>query len=247
MQALILAAGMATRLRPLTADRPKCLLEVGGRPLLGRALDALRACGIADLTVVTGYLHEQIDDYLAREAGGIRCRTIYNKEYATTNNIHSLWLAREAVAGSDFVLLDSDIVFDAEILRRLLAAPQDNILAVSRHELGEEEIKVVPDAEGLVAEISKTCDIAAAVGESIGIERMGTAYSRALYAELKRMIVGEGLSGVFYERAFERLIAQGHRFAMLDTAGLFAAELDTADDFRAAKEDIAALAKQSRQ
>lgn len=235
MIALILAAGMATRLRPLTDTRPKCLLEVGGRPLLLRALEAIKACGIQELVVVTGYLHEQIEHFLDREAAPLSVRTIYNKDFATTNNIYSLWLARPAVEGSDFVLLDSDILFDTEILRRLLAAPESDILAIARHELGDEEMKVVTDTHGLVTAISKTCPIASAVGESIGIERMSASYSTALYRELRQMIDGEGLSDVFYEQAFERLIPQGHRFATLDVTGLTAMELDTVDDFLTAK------------
>jgi choline kinase len=160
---------------------------------------------------------------------------IYNERYEQTNNIYSLWLTRPYTEGQDVLLLDSDIVFDPQIVARLLDCGQADALALNRHELGEEEIKVIVDADNRVTEISKVCSIQQAVGESIGIERMSAAYTRALFAELQRMIEGEGLDNVFYERAFERLIPQGHSFYVLDTTELFSIELDTVSDFEQAK------------
>ena len=83
--------------------------------------------------------------------------------------------------------------------------------------------------------MSKVCSIPDAIGESVGIERMSAAYSSALYAELRQMIEKEGLDNVFYELAFERLIAQGHTFGVVDVTDLFSVELDTVEDFQQAK------------
>ena len=135
--------------------------------------------------------------------------------------------------------MDSDILCDpAAVLR--IANEKEAALAVNRHELGEEEMKIVPDGEGMVKEISKTCAIADAAGESIGIERMSASYTTALYKELEVMMEKEGLVNIFYERAFERLIPQGHTFWIEDTTDLFSVELDTVEDFNAAKELIPA-------
>lgn len=226
---------IASRLRPLTDHRPKCLLEIGERPLLHRTIDALVSNGITEIVIVTGYLNTMIEDYVRTHFPALDVKFIHNPDYATTNNIHSLWLAGEAVRGEEFILLDSDILFDPQLVTRLLESDRDTVLALNNHPLGEEEIKVIPDAEGNVVEISKTCSIPDAIGESIGIERMSAAYSRALYDELERMIVREGESGVFYERAFERLIPQGHTFGIVDTSDLFSVELDTVEDFNQAK------------
>ena len=95
MKAIILAAGTASRLRPLTDNTPKCLLNIGERPLLQRSMDALCENGIDEFVIVTGYLHEMIEDFVARTyPEGIRVTFIHNEVYATTNNIYSLWLAR---------------------------------------------------------------------------------------------------------------------------------------------------------
>ena len=90
VRAIILAAGMASRLRPLTSDTPKCLLRVGGKTLLQRSMDALIAAGIRQFAIVTGYLHQQIEDFVEQTYGdSISVRFIHNKDFETTNNIYS--------------------------------------------------------------------------------------------------------------------------------------------------------------
>ncbi len=239
MIGVILAAGMASRLRPLTNDRPKCLLTVGNRPLLQRTMDALcqQQAGIDEFVVVTGYLHEQIEQFLTSHYPDKTIHFIYNADYQTTNNIYSLWLARPFIDGKDFILLDSDILFDPSIALRILSQT-DTVLALNRHELGDEEIKVIVDQDNRVMEISKTCSISDAIGESVGIEKMNAEYSKALFTELRQMIDNEGLVNVFYEMAFERLIKQGHQFRIIDTTDLFSIELDTVEDFNQAKQLI---------
>ena len=241
MKAIILAAGTASRLRPLTDNTPKCLLNIGERPLLQRSMDALRENGIDEFVIVTGYLHEMIEDFVARTyPEGIRVTFIHNEVYATTNNIYSLWLARPEAEGHDILLLDSDLLYDARIVRRVLDTPADNVLTLIEHELGEEEMKVVTDTKGNIREISKTCSPTEAAGESLGIEKMGKAYTKALYRELDAMMNEEHLENKFYELAFERLIAQGQTYTVVNASDLFSCELDTVEDFENAKEKIPA-------
>jgi len=241
MKAIILAAGMASRLRPLTLTTPKSLLKVGERSLLQRSMDALIANGIKEFCIVTGYLHEMIEEFVKKQyAGKIDVTFIYNEVYETTNNIYSLWLARPFAEGQEVLLLDSDLLYDPQIVARVLAIDASNVLTLIRHELGEEEMKVVTDETGSIKEISKTCNPADAAGESLGIEKMGVAYTKALYKELEPMMNKEHLENVFYERAFERLIPQGHTYQVLDVTELFSCELDTIEDFENAKAKIPA-------
>lgn len=237
MIAVILAAGMASRLRPLTDDRPKCLLRVGSKCILQRTVDSLVAAGIRQIVVVTGYRGGMIRLFLEGNYPDIDFHFIENADFKTTNNIYSLWLTKPYVAGREFMLLDSDILFDGRIVERVLAAPYTT-LALNSHKLGEEEIKVITDEDGKVSEISKTCSIDKAIGESIGIEKICADYSEALFSELDRMIEGEHLVDIFYERAFERLIPQGHKFSVVDTSDLFSIELDTVEDFNQASQLI---------
>lgn len=235
MIGVLLAAGMAKRLRPLTDTKPKCLLEVGGRTLLGRTVDAMLAAGIEELVVVTGYRAEMIRDFFSQHHAAVPVTFLHNADYAHNNNIYSLWMSGQVVRGREFLLMDSDILCDPETVLRV-ARQDESALALNRHELGEEEMKIVVDAEMHITEISKTCRIADAIGESVGIEKMTASYSEALFKELDLMIQEEGLVDIFYERAFERLIPQGHTFRVIDTTDLFSYELDTPEDYAKAKE-----------
>jgi choline kinase len=237
MIGVILAAGMAKRLRPLTDTQPKCLLKVGERTLLERTVDAQLAAGINELVVVTGYRGGMIRDFLTNHYPTLTIHFIHNADYEHNNNIFSLWMTRPYTDGKDFLLMDSDILLDPKLVKTIVEQA-GTALALNRHECGEEEIKIIVDSEDRVVELSKTCSIADAIGESVGVERIASDYSTALFRELEQMIEREGLIDIFYERAFERLIPQGHHFRVVDTTDFFSIELDTVEDFERAKELI---------
>ena len=235
MIGVILAAGMAKRLRPLTDTKPKCLLEVGGKTLLQRTVDAMAATGITEFVVVTGYRANMIRDFLTTHYPQYTIHFLDNSDYEHNNNIYSLWMAGQIVRGKEFLLMDSDILCDPKAVAEV-ARQEEPALALNRHELGEEEMKIVVDNDNRITEISKTCRVEDAVGESVGIEKMTADYSKALFCELDQMIVKEGLIDIFYERAFERLIPQGHTFKVIDTTHYFSYELDTPEDFERASQ-----------
>ena len=237
MTGVILAAGMAKRLRPLTDHQPKCLLTVGRRTLLERTVDAMRQAGISRFVVVTGYRADMIRHFLTTHyaPADAQFTFLHNADYEHNNNIYSLWMAGQEVRGTDFLLMDSDILCDPAAVVRIAREPE-SALAVNRHELGEEEMKVVVDSEMRITEISKTCCPEDAMGESVGIEHITADYSEALFRELDQMILSEGLVDIFYERAFERLIPQGHTFRVVDTTDYFSYELDTPEDYQRAQE-----------
>lgn len=234
MKAVILAAGIASRLRPLTNNTPKCLLNVGSKCLLARTIDSLIANGFDRLVIVTGYLKEMIESFVSANYPDLRVEYIFNSKYDSTNNIYSLWLAKSAVQGQSMLLLDSDILFDAALISALLESKHENCLALNSHELGDEEIKVILNTDGQITEISKTCSIETAVGESVGIEKFSAEFVQDLYTELDDMILNKGQSGVFYEMAFENLIKKGAEIYTVDTTNIFSMELDTVEDFETA-------------
>ncbi|ADE83019.1 nucleotidyltransferase [Xylanibacter ruminicola] len=240
MIGVILAAGMAKRLRPLTDEKPKCLLEVGGKTLLQRTVDAMISAGVKEFVVVTGYRENMIREFLTVNYQLSIINYIDNVDFEHNNNIFSLWLAMQKLHGQEVLLMDSDILCDPEAVRRV-ARKTNPALAMQQHELGEEEMKIVVDEAGRITEISKTCSPADAIGESVGIEKMTPAYTEAIYQELRKMILDENLIDIFYERAFERLIPQGHTFEVVDTTDLFSYELDTPEDLEKAS---AALPKE---
>ena len=232
MTAVILAAGMGTRLRPRTNDLPKALLEVGGKPLLRRCLESVAAAGVTRVVVVTGYLHEMVEEYLAGLSLSCRKDTIFNPQYASTSNNYSLSLAGPEIAGEELLLLDSDILFAPGILRLLMNASSQNALVVRRTgDLGSEEIKVLLDGDGRVLRIGREIDPVTAQGESVGIERFSAKGASALFSVLEKRRSKNEL----YEASFQQLIDDGVQIHGVDSGGLPCIEIDTPEDLRSAE------------
>jgi len=139
-QILILAAGMGRRLGPATAERTKCMVEVNGRRMIDRALDAVinvqqsGACSIERIVLVIGYKGEDLKAHIGEKWQGIPVTYVDNPVYDTTNNIYSLWLARKEFAEYDTVLLESDLVFDAGVLHRLCHDDRPDLAVVAKYE-----------------------------------------------------------------------------------------------------------------
>ena len=125
---LLLAAGSGNRLQPLTDSIPKCLIEINGRPILERLIDNLCDNGFKRLVIVVGYMHHCIRRFVNEYAGDLTIEFITNPLYQTTNNIYSLWLARNKIQEL-FLLVESDLVFESSQLEGLL---YPNKIAISR-------------------------------------------------------------------------------------------------------------------
>lgn len=161
MKALILAAGQGTRLRPITDDRPKVLVELAGRSVLERQLSVLNACGITQVAVVTGYRADRFDGL------GLTC--FHNPDYATTNMVASLFSAAEYLTGDDDLLICyGDIVYQPAIVHALLASDDPVAISADRNWRAYWELRMEDpredaesfriDAEGFVRELGKPVD-----------------------------------------------------------------------------------------
>jgi choline kinase len=236
MKVVILAAGIASRLRPLTNNTPKCLLKVGNKRILEQTIENLIANNLTDIIVVTGYLENQIREYLHARFPSLNIEYIYNEVYASTNNIYSLGLVREAVGEEPMLMMDSDIVFDHRIITELLKSGYENCLALKRHAVQDEEIKIKIDERGRVLEISKEVKTDEAIGESIGIELFSKTMKTALFNVIDRKVRIDGKFNQFYEAAFQELIDHGYDLFAVDTTRYLCMEIDTPDDLRIAGE-----------
>ena len=118
-RAIILAAGTGERLRPLTDDLPKCLVRVGGEPILVRTLRTLAECGLSEAVIVVGHEKEKIVELLGDRFAGMDVTYVNAPRYEQTNNIYSLWEAREH-CGEDVLLIEADVLFDRALVERLL-------------------------------------------------------------------------------------------------------------------------------
>lgn len=236
MIAVILAAGIGSRLRPLTDSLPKCLLPVGGIPLLQRTLTALHRARIERTVIVTGYRDRQVGAFVGKLGLPLDVRLVFNARFRETNNNYSLWCAASACAGEEILLLDSDILFHPSILDRLLEAPQENALALRENlpgnpSLTEEEIKVAMTPPGRILRIGKDVPPRDSAGESLGIERFSRSAADRLFAILSiRKEQNE-----FYEAGFQQMIDEGVVLQAVGCGTLPGMEIDTLDDLRDAE------------
>lgn len=235
MKAVILAAGVASRLRPLTNNTPKCLLKVGDKSILERTIDNLVKNNIIEIIVVTGFLREMIEDFLTQNYPNLNFTFIYNEKYDSTNNIYSLWLAKCKMLGYEMLLMDSDIIFDSRIIGQLISSEHENNLALrSTEKLSEEEIKCLLNDDGSIKEIGKLIDPKEAVGESIGIEKFSKELVLRLYTILDRKILDEKAVNIFYEAAFQDAMNSGAKIFPVDVEQYKCMEIDTIEDFEIA-------------
>jgi choline kinase len=233
MKTVILAAGAGSRLKPLTDRTPKCLLKVGVKCILERTIKNLLATNNSEIIIVTGYLENKIREFLRERFPHLKITYIYNEFYASTNNIYSLWLAKDAVLGDDMMMMDSDIVFDERIITKIQNSGYKNCLALNRHDVHDEEIKVKTDTRGCVIEIGKEVNVSEAAGESIGIEIFGKEALTELYSILYRKVVTEKKVNQFYEAAFQEL--SDNNLFIVDTTEYFCMEIDTEEDLKTAE------------
>ena len=236
MKAVILAAGVASRLRPLTNDTPKCLLKVGPKSILEHTIENLTANKISEIIIVTGYLEKQIRDFINERFPELNITFCYNEFYDSTNNIYSLWLAGKALNGDGMLLMDSDIVFDKQIIAKLCNSTYKSCLALKRHVVSDEEIKVRADNNGRVLEISKEVKPSESTGESIGIEIFDRELIPELFRVIDHKINVEKNVNQFYEAAFQELINSNHEIYTVDITEYFCMEIDTAEDLKLAGE-----------
>ena len=205
--ALLLAAGTGTRLQPLTHDAPKCLTEVCGVPILDRLIHNLRSQGIVRLVVVIGHLGDQIKAFLQQHAADMQIDYVDNPVYRTTNNIYSLWLAREQIRNSPFLLVESDLVFEASMLDELLTPDK---IALSN---------ILPWMNGTTAELDSTRRVTAfrkggeVVGEAPQYKTVNiyslSPQSWKVVEERLRLYVESKRLGDYYEAVFTELVAEG--------------------------------------
>jgi choline kinase len=231
VQAVILAAGFGSRLRPLTDDRPKALVSLAGRPVLDRTLDALLEAGVKSVIVVTGYRRDRVDAFLAAR-GGSEVTTVENPAYADTNTLASLLVAAPWL-DEDFLLLDGDLVFEPAVLRPLLE-PGTRLAVDRSRPLDDDAVKV--SLEGVrVAAVGKQLDAGCVpAAESIGIARVDRASAAPLFAR-GRELLRQGGRQSYYEAAFQRLIAGGHYLEVADVTGLRWVEIDDHEDLQRAE------------
>lgn len=230
MRAVILAAGIGNRLGEAGRQQPKCLLRFGGETLLSRMIRDLAALDLEPVLVV-GFLAELVRAEVQVACPGVRVRFVHNPAYRA-GNLLSAWEAREHLVGP-VLLMDADVLYHPEILRRLVASPHANCFLLDRHfEAGEEPTHVAVDG-GRVTDFRRNIrEPHEAVGESVGFFKMSEAAAADLVRTMGRF-VARGSRGASYDDALRELLPR-HRFGAEDVTGLPWIEIDFPEDVAAA-------------
>ena len=233
MKAIILAAGQGSRLGHLTDNRPKCLIEFGGRTLLDWQLDTLASNGILDVVVVTGFRDEQIEAALERRRGGPRVRTVYNPFYKVADNLGSLYVAREELAG-DCLVWNGDTLVSTDLMRRVLANRQPGIcVTIDRKDSYDSDDMKVVEVGGRLKAIGKR------LSEGVNAESIGLLAFRGGGAERFREAIERAIrtpegTTVWYLRVIHH-IAQDSEVRVFDISGEEWGEVDFPEDVERAE------------
>jgi 2-aminoethylphosphonate-pyruvate transaminase len=211
---------MGTRLRSVHANLPKGLLTIGGVTLVPRSIEQLRSSGIREIVLVTGWGAEAYERMVAERFPFVRC--VHNPDFATMGSMHSLYLAREALP-DDFLLLESDLLYEQRALLELLAAPRGDYVLVSGATGQGDEVFAYAEGRRLVA-LSKTRrDHAPSSGEFTGISRVTAEFMTKFCRHFEEL--GANAGNCAYDDAFAAL-AQGHTVWLLSIPDLVWCEID---------------------
>lgn len=240
MKAIILAAGIGNRLGAHADNQPKSLLEFEGKSLLKRHVEILFANNIESITIVTGYESETIKAHLRDET--IPINYIYNDRY-TEGSIISLGCALEKLFNeAEFILMDADVLYDQEMIRRLMLTEIKNCLLLDRDFVpGDEPVKICINKHGQINEFRKNVaeeldyDIQ---GESVGFFKFTKLIGASLLGRINDYLA-KGENNTPYEEAIrDLLLTYPEQFGYEDVTGVPWIEIDFPEDIERAQNEI---------
>ncbi len=206
MRAVILAAGMGSRLRPITDYKPKTLVKVNDKPMLGYIIESLMLSSVNDIIICIGYRGEIIKNYCNNTYPAARFTFVENTRYAETNNMYSLYLVRQYLT-EEFLLMNADLVFDPGVISLLLTM-KNTAVAVDKGCYLEESMKVSV-VDGVVNRISKGISQSESYGCSIDVYKIAKHDVEVLVGEMKNIIQVNSDENQWTEVLLDRLFAVG--------------------------------------
>lgn len=231
MRAVIVAAGTSSRLYPLTKELPKCLLEIGGKSLITRSVETLKANGINELCIVVGFEKDKIINHLGNDL-----EFIINSDFEINNDMASLWYAKSFAKGKPFVYLHSDLLYHPGIIAMLELQKEENLYMVDKTSNDLEAMKVLVK-DGAYVKSNKEIPLKESYGEWLGISKFSSDTSSRLF-DVMDEIIDEGNLKCYDTFAFNRLVERGENLPVKDVAGLPWIEIDFPEDLARAENEI---------
>ena len=223
MQSIILAAGMGSRLGALTAENTKCMVKVNEVTLIERLLSQLEDLKLSRIVIVTGYKGKKIQDYI--KTLGIKTEIVFvdNPIYDKTNNIYSLYLARNYLLSEDTMLFESDIIFDDKIIKSLYADKRETLAVVAQYEswMDGTVVRLSDDDEILDVIPGKDFDYSQKEHyfKTVNVYKFSKTYSTQFYVPFLEAYIHAVGNNVYYENVLRIL-------TMLDNTGIHAMRLN---------------------
>lgn len=218
--AVILAAGLGTRLKTVHADLPKGLLEIGGEPIIRRSMSALREAGVREHVLVAGWRSDIYREWCGKNSP--ETRLVENPAYESTGSLRSLVCGIEAARGRDVLIVESDLLYERRAPVRLIEAGKPDAILVSGFTDSRDEVWVQPDAGGNLAHLGKRAiDGKPVLGELVGLSRLSAPLAQALERVSRNLP-----PTAHYEDGFNALAAAGHSLALVHVPDLAWCEID---------------------
>ena len=228
-----MAAGMGTRFGNMTETQPKGFIEVGGIPMIVRSIETLKSCGIQRIIIGTGY-HREFFESLARLYNGIEC--VFSPRFAETNSMFTLYNCREAIGSDDFLLLESDLVFEPRAITSLIECPQLDVMLITPVTKFQDQYYVEADEQHILKNCSVDETALHYEGELVGIHKLSNAFYQKMCNDYAQKVDAQPKLGYEYELLYmSQHISPVH---VLNVPGLHWYEIDDADDLAYAEQHI---------
>ena len=232
MKAFILAAGVSRRLYPHTYNTPKCLLEVGGKPIIHYQLEALLDLGVKDISIVIGYHREILIQHLKDNFPTLNFNFIINHHYFETNTAYSVYIGKE-VLNENHILMNADVVYPKGLLNKLIDTKHKTALAVDIKSCGREEVKVIDGGSDKIAAIGKELIETQCLGEFIGVAKLSKDFCN-LFSNSLEDLIGSGGVNDYFEAAIQPILKKIDIY-YVDVSEFPCMEIDFIEDLEKAR------------
>ncbi|HIG53472.1 MAG TPA: phosphocholine cytidylyltransferase family protein [Candidatus Handelsmanbacteria bacterium] len=225
MKAIIMAAGVGSRIQGVVHNKPKCLIETNGQSLISRIVEMLQHKGIHDITVITGYKSE-----LIREEMGSNVRYFHNPFYRVTNSIASLWLAKDLLADDDLILMNADLYFEEGVLDIAIAQDETAVMLSDSTRIDDADFRFGVDGRCIRKTGNKLTN-AETDCEYVGIVRISKNFINAFKNRLEKMVSSRDMNN-WWEGVLYSFIEERMDIFHQDVEGIFWTEVDTPADYK---------------
>ena len=233
MKAFILAAGVSRRLYPETYSTPKCLLVVGGKPIIDYQLEALQSVGIDSVTMIIGYHREMLVEHVTENFPDISFEFIINHHYFETNTAYSVYLGRGNLVSDVQLLMNADVIYPPELINRIINSKHDTVLAVDIKKCGREEVKVIEGGDNRINAIGKELIEEQCLGEFLGVAKLSKEFNH-LFSESLISLIDAGGKSDYFEAGMHTLLNKTDVY-YCDVSDLPCLEIDFLEDLNEAR------------